>query len=353
MNGGNSDDLLRIKILDVGQGDAIIVVLPGGRRALVVDAYDGLRVSEALEDEGIQEVVLFLSHSDTDHVRGVGDLIGNLESTGAKFLALFYNADRLNKTAASQYVSNLRCLACATRSSAPTWSKDFDTGLNHDRRFEGVAGELVTLEVLHPTHDERMSLLGASTNEASGVLRVACVCRDDVEASMLLTGDAQLTGISCMIHNHAGAPEMLRADVLKFPHHGAWPRSYPGWSQFTDGRAKAGMDDFLEAVDPMGVVLSVGRDNGDRHVKREVFDAVCRRCAKGGRIARIVCTELTDTCLTDAAGCRATACAGDVEIKMGPAVTGGIEIVPAQDEHRATILSSTDRKTAGCGPLLT
>ena len=352
MDGGNSDGLLRIKVLDVGQGDAIVVILPGGERALVVDAYDGLRVSQILDEEGIQEVVLFLSHSDQDHVAGVPDLVNNVCDMGATFVAFLHNADRLRKRVGPEYVASLRGLAQATRSDPQTWSDSFDTGLNHDSRFSTIVTDPVALTVVHPTHDERMSLLSMSTNEASGVLKIACGRDDGTETSILLTGDVQLTGMSCMIHNHAGAPGVLRADILKFPHHGAWPKSRPGWSQFKDGRKRAAMIDFLEAVDPMAVVLSVGRDNGDHHVKRKVFDTLQRNHANGGRIGRIVCTEFTDTCLNRATGCCASACAGDIEIRMGSAVPGGIEILPAPDEHQATILSTTNRKTAGCGPLL-
>ena len=350
MNGGSADQMLRIRILDVGQGDAIVVILPGGERALVVDAYDGLRVSQVLDEEGIREVVLFLSHSDEDHVRGVGDLIDNMANLGARFVALFYNADRLGKTVHSKYVSNLRCLAGATRGSPLTWSKGFDAGLNHDRRFDDLAADPVTVKVLHPTYDERMSLLGTTTNEASGVLRIACKC-NDAERAVLLTGDVQLTGISCMMHNMGQTSGALRADVLKFPHHGAWPVKYDGWAQF-QSRRKRGLVDFLEAVDPAAVVLSVGRENAQGHVKREVFDALDRVRSSRGGISRILCTQLTDTCLNRGNGCGLTACAGDIEVRMGPGIPSGIEVLPPADEHQAHILVATTKGKAGCGPLL-
>lgn len=351
ISGGNSYGLLRIRILDVGQGDAIVAILPGGDRALVVDAYDGYRVSQVLDEEGIREVALFLSHSDRDHIYGVPDLVSNVGNMGVRIVAFFFNADRLADKVRSEYVTNLRFLARATRGGVQPWSDTFDTGLIHDDRFPSIAPNPVSLTVLHPTHSERISLLGTSTNEASGVLRIAYAHDDGSEASVLLTGDVQLTGMSCMLHNHADAPGVLRADVLKFPHHGAWPSAYDGWTQFA-GRKKRSVADFLAAVDPRTVVISVGRQNGHDHVKREVFEALREARGAGGRLSRIVCTQFTDTCLNGDTDCQLTACAGDIEVRMGAGVPNGIEVLPPLDDHCASILAATTKDKAGCGRLL-
>ena len=54
--------VLRLRVLNVGEGDAIILLLPDSTRAIVVDAFLGERVVEVLEEEGVEEVILFLSH---------------------------------------------------------------------------------------------------------------------------------------------------------------------------------------------------------------------------------------------------------------------------------------------------
>ena len=142
---------------------------PGVRRRRL----DGGRVVRALEDNAIDELVLFLSHSDQDHVEGVQYVLQNF---GGRFLALLYNRDRLNARPRSSYVKLLRTLAEATRDQATrnedVWSGDFNSGLNFDIRFPELIPSPVSLEVLHPTHDEQGNLLGTSTNEASGVLRL-------------------------------------------------------------------------------------------------------------------------------------------------------------------------------------
>ena len=61
----------RIRFLNVGQGDATVILLPGSTRAVIVDVFDGPRVLEAIEEEGVDELVAFLSHSDRDHAAGL------------------------------------------------------------------------------------------------------------------------------------------------------------------------------------------------------------------------------------------------------------------------------------------
>ncbi len=58
-------ETVRVRVLNVGQGDAIVGILPDSDRAFVVDVYDADRVLDFLTEEGISEVVLFLSHSDS------------------------------------------------------------------------------------------------------------------------------------------------------------------------------------------------------------------------------------------------------------------------------------------------
>ena len=75
----------------MGEGDTIILILPGGTRTIVVDAFAGSRVVDTLEEEGVDEVILFLTHSDEDHVKEIQYIIDNF---AGNFLAFFYNRDR-------------------------------------------------------------------------------------------------------------------------------------------------------------------------------------------------------------------------------------------------------------------
>jgi len=333
---------LRVRILDVGQGDAIVVILPGRRRALVVDAFSGERVLSVLQDEGIEELFLFLSHSDEDHVAGVDYVLDNFEGS---LLGCVFNADRLSASPRSEYVTRLRYLARATREHGG-WSADFDTGLNTDRRFDGLCSAPVAAEVLHPTDDERKSLMG-TTNEASGVLRISYGPGSDRAKAVLLCGDVQLTGISCLMHRLEAEPNRLRAEILKYPHHGSWPEEYPGIAQFP-GYGRRTMADFLEAVDPEVTCLSVGLDNPHGHVCAEVFATLSAIARDGMRLRRVLCTQITATCLREQQLCPALGCAGDIEIRIGQGIQDGLEVVPNLKKHTERIFSLTDSEHAGC-----
>ena len=99
---------VRVRVLNVGQGDAIVGILPGGERAFVVDVYDADKVLDFLAAEGISEVVLFLSHSDRDHTAGASDFIAEFPRSGG-ILGIFYNHDRLN---AQTHLRHLEILTC-------------------------------------------------------------------------------------------------------------------------------------------------------------------------------------------------------------------------------------------------
>jgi beta-lactamase superfamily II metal-dependent hydrolase len=340
--------VLRLKVLDVGEGDAIILLLPDCERAVVVDAFDGARVLDALEEEEVHEVLLFLSHSDADHIGGVQYLLDNFQGT---FVAFFYNKDRIKASLKSQYRSTLLGLAKATRETAIPFSADFNTNLNAQDEFKAIISASVSLEVLHPAHHEQSSLLG-DTNEAAGVLRVVYTNPEGESWAIILAADVQLTGISCMMHRFSADSSKLRANILKFPHHGAWPMDYPGISQFA-GMPHRTMAEFLDAVDPQVVILSVGFDNPHKHVRPDVYAAFQDLATKKKRLRRILCTQFTDTCLLAKGTCNPPHCAGDVEIRIGGAAHGGIEVLPQGTAHVQRILTVTDLAHAGCGHLLT
>ena len=78
------------------RGTPSLFFFPGGRRALVVDAFDGERVVRALEENAIDEIVLFLSHSDQDHVEGMEYVLDNFRG---RFLAFYLQQGPPQRTA--------------------------------------------------------------------------------------------------------------------------------------------------------------------------------------------------------------------------------------------------------------
>ena len=132
-------DSLRIRFLDVGQGDAIVGILPGGVRALVVDVCDADRILDFIEAERVREVVLFITHSHADHARGAEPLLAALGDANcpANLIAVFCGQDRLEAT--TGYRRLLRLMGNAirrlTRSQSQNPSSDFTTQLNDRPEF--------------------------------------------------------------------------------------------------------------------------------------------------------------------------------------------------------------------------
>jgi len=191
-------------------------------------------------------------------------------------------------------------------------------------------------------------LAAVETNDASGVMRLVCSGRDGCDRCVLLAGDIQLTGISRVFERF---PEKLQADVLKYPHHGAWPTRYVGARHFSALRRRT-LEEFLHQVDPEVVVISVGHGNGDGHVRREVFGALTTLRQASGRLGRIVCTQFTQTCLKPGVACAEPHCAHDIEIRIGGRVEGAMAVLPALPNHEARIAAVTSWARAGCALIL-
>jgi competence protein ComEC len=208
---------LRVTFLDVGQGDAAVVELPGGH-ALVVDA-GGLAGREFDTGEGIvspflrqrrilRPDALVMTHAHPDHAGGMASLLlrhrprefwwTGVPGTGPSWR-------RLDRAIAA---SGARVRVLSAGDPLPDFAR-------------GVA-------VLHPDDPRGMSL-----NDSSLTLRAGGV---------LLTGDIEAAAESRLLR--ASAP--LASTVLKVPHHGSRTSSGPA---------------FVAAVLPELAVLSVGADN--------------------------------------------------------------------------------------------
>ena len=74
--GGGS---LRVSVLDVGQGDAILLQPPGARAVLVDTGPAGEDLSRELEDAGVERLAaVALTHDQSDHAGGLPEIAGRL-----------------------------------------------------------------------------------------------------------------------------------------------------------------------------------------------------------------------------------------------------------------------------------
>jgi competence protein ComEC len=248
-----SDGHVRFVILDVGQGDAILVRAPEGQ-ALLVDTGGG---GPGRADRGERVVVpvlrrlgvgrltaLALTHADPDHAGGLPGLVAGMP------IDEVWVPDGIAATGWQELVE-----AAGIR---------VQRLVRGDRRWLGS----VLVTALHPPPPARPE--GAATarhgpgpdsdaNNRSLVLRVEWGL-----AATLLMGDAEAAAEARLLA--AGVP--LRATVLKVGHHGSRHASSPS---------------FLAAAAPRLAVVSVGGRNPFGHPAPA---ALARLDAAGARLYR-------------------------------------------------------------------
>lgn len=167
-----------LTVLDVGQGDAILIQAPDGSTLLVDGGSDPRVLDRALRRNGVRSVdTVVVSHDDLDHAGGLTELVAGR---------------RVGKLVVSRFVSDSELVAVATASG--TLVERVEAG---DRIGVGVT----TVVVLSPSRRY------ASDNDGSIVLFV----HSDV--SVLLPGDAEAIALREL--------PPVSPDVMVVPHHGS------------------------------------------------------------------------------------------------------------------------------------
>jgi len=226
---------LKVTFLDVGQGNAALVQLPGRKRILI----DGGGYPGGFFDPGRMVVAPFLLRSKIRHIDYV--VLSHPQSdhmNGLRFIAQHFsprefwsNGVDVDTETYRELMEFLSSRKIRIRSPAE-W-----------REEEIISG--VRIRVLHPPPARPVSQ-GASPTEPRGLGlndRSLVLKLTYGERSLLFTGDLERAGEAMVVSN---AGSLLRSDVLLAPHHG---------SRGSCTRA------FLERVRPRYTVISSGRSN--------------------------------------------------------------------------------------------
>ena len=228
------DGRLHVAFLDVGQGDAIFVVTPGGRQALIDGGADPKRLLNHLGDrvpfwdDSLDLVVL--THPHEDHVAGLVEALDRYDVG----LAL----ERRFHFPSPDYALWQSVVA--------------DRDIQVLQAVEGqriLLGNGVLLEVIYPP-DKLLEGTTSDVNNASIVMRLTYG-----ETSFLLTGDVHWDAESYILNRSLP----IQSDVLKVPHQGSNTSSSP---------------DFVREVSPRVAVISVGADNSFGHPHPETLDTL-------------------------------------------------------------------------------
>jgi competence protein ComEC len=226
------DDNLHVSVLDVGQGDAILIQTPGHQDILIDGGPSPHELNLALGskmpfwDRTIDLVVL--THPHADHITGLIDVLQRYRVKQVLFPYVEYQSSLYDEWLRIIEEKGIKCTFAQA-------GQQIDTGT------EGV-----TIEVLNP-EDPLTDSTEIDIDDIGVVMRV---CSGRV--SFLLTADVSQE----VEHELMKCRAVLASTVLKVGHHGSSTSTGAG---------------FLATVDPTIAVISVGADNTFGHPDEEVI----------------------------------------------------------------------------------
>jgi competence protein ComEC len=239
---------LEMSVIDVGQGDSILVIFPDGERMLVdgggipafghqtrsqLDTGEDV-VAPYLWDRGMRSVdIVALSHAHEDHIGGLPALVADFHP---------------------------RELWTGATPDSPAWRKLRDEAVRDGVKVVPLEAPThfafgrTSIEVLAPLPDYVPNDI--PKNNDSLVLRIRYGSR-----SFLLSGDVEKPIERRMLEEN----EIQPTDVLKVAHHGSRTSS---------------TEDFLSAANPAFAIISVGLDNSYGHPNRDVLERLTEHHAE-------------------------------------------------------------------------
>ena len=226
----NSDGSLRLWILDVGQGDSILIDTPGHQQILVDGGRGSAVLSELSKALPItdKEIDLVIStHDDADHMGGLNEVFKH------------YRVDKVWLTGAVGTTKTYQTfLSLIAEKQIPT--------------EKVTAGSKVSFGPLQGIVISPLQSYDGITPDSQNSTSIVMFWQYGTE-TFLLTGDAEIPQEQAMI-----ARGVLRhADILKISHHGS---------------RTASSEEFLKIVSPKITAISAGKGNSYGHPHQEVID---------------------------------------------------------------------------------
>ena len=229
-----SAESLKIKMLNVGQGDAILIQTDS--QNILVDTSDTderAKLSAELTKAGVTKFdKIILTHPHADHIGNINFLIDNFP------VAEIYDNGKISASKTYlKYISN-----CQTKNISHNSLNSGDTL---------TIGENIFIEIYHP----QPNTFSKNINDDSIVGRLVFN-----NFSMLLTGDAEFSTEADLVFRGV----LLQSNILKAGHHGA---------------ATANNLNFVKKVSPQFVLISAGVQTSKRggntygHPRAEALNA--------------------------------------------------------------------------------
>ncbi|MDP4118510.1 MAG: ComEC/Rec2 family competence protein, partial [Bacillota bacterium] len=224
----NTDRLMKVHFLDVGQGDSIFIQLPNGKTMLIDggNLENGTQIVNYLKNNGVKRLdYLIATHPHADHIGGLEKVVREIGAENYYMPKVSSNTDTFKRFL--QAVS--------------------DSGKTINTAKAGVVvfdGENLKGEFVAPNSQEYSDL-----NNYSAVLLLTYD-----KKRFLFAGDAQAKSENEIKTN-------ISADVLKVGHHGSDTST---------------TEKFLQKVKPTYAIISVGKDNEYGFPKDETLSRLKR-----------------------------------------------------------------------------
>ena len=281
-----------IAFLPVGNADCI-VICDNSDSAVVVDIGKPRLLQKWLQDKNKKNIKrIYITHAHDDHLPPLVKLV--------EFLDIWLTQGEVETFCLphSFYKISFEKLI-AYRRTSPKYDR-LELALNRlddwDRlgriRFIPASRDSnsytqgnLEIHVLHPRQlfiEKHLANSHTKLNEISLVLRVIYG-----DFAAILLADIENVGLKECVD--ICKPDELTSNVVKIPHHGAYPKNGDDLKQ------------LLETINAEIAVLSVGSTNGHGHVVPELFNLLINlQNDDSKRLNKFACTEVTRTCVHSA-----------------------------------------------------
>lgn len=214
---------LTVKMLDIGQGDAILIRTK--EQVILMDTGDvdtRDQIVKILKNEKVEKIdKLIISHPHADHLGGAYAVLNNFKVGGVY--------DNGQPTTTATYRTYMKLIE---KKKIPYQRLNADMTLDF--------GNQAVFKVFSPTVQEIKSEADLNSNSIVGKLSYG-------NFSMLFTGDCEADREKLLLKKYG---QELKSDILKSPHHG---------SKTSSNR------NFLKMVAPEAALISVGAGNDYKH----------------------------------------------------------------------------------------
>lgn len=226
-----------LALIDVGQGDSILLTTPSGKHILVDSGDRSKRdmgkdvIVPFLRHSGIQRLdALVITHPDLDHFGGASSILRTFP------------------------VKEVWINECSRTEAKEDWQKTIATAADREIPIRDIGRGFTwterhfEIQAVHPNPNSAAGLKCSDANQGSITLRA-----HGLGHSAMLTGDLTAAGEKEILASEA----KIRSDILKLGHHGSKTSSSAP---------------FLDAVAPRLALISSGRKNRFRHPSKQVIE---------------------------------------------------------------------------------